>query len=393
MAKRQSESLNEAIVIAVLKGGMSTKVAGEQFGVSQRWVRALVRRARLEGMEAVRKKSRRPHTNPRATAQEVRDRIVFLRNELTRAGLDAGPESIWDRLDEPRPHPTTIYRILKASGKVENNPRKRPKRTYIRFQAALPNEMWQSDVTHVRLKDGSDVEVISWIDDHSRYALHLSAHQRVTVPIVVATFTTATREYGYPQATLTDNGAVYTAKYAAGAKDGTNQLNMFEKLLHDLNITQKNGLPGRPTTQGKVERFQSTMKQWLNARPPAKDLTELNAYLTQFQTLYNTIRPHRSLNRRTPHTAYTALPAAEPTMEFNGQPWRVRHDTIDTSGVVTYRYAGRLKHLGIGRAHHGKQVIIFAHGPSTMIIDRTNGDILAEHLIDPNKDYQRKIRG
>lgn len=96
MAKRQSESLNEAIVIAVLKGGMSTKVAGEQFGVSQRWVRALVRRARLEGMEAVRKKSRRPHTNPRATAQEVRDRIVFLRNELTRAGLDAGPESIWE---------------------------------------------------------------------------------------------------------------------------------------------------------------------------------------------------------------------------------------------------------------------------------------------------------
>ena len=102
MGKRNSESVNEAIVIAVLEGGMTTQAAAARFGVSQRWVRALARRARLEGLEAVRPKSRRPHTNPKRTSEEVRERILFIRDELARGGWDAGPESIWDRLEEPR---------------------------------------------------------------------------------------------------------------------------------------------------------------------------------------------------------------------------------------------------------------------------------------------------
>src|SRR5690625_2785169 len=170
LGKRNSESLNEAIVIAVVEGGMSTSSAALKFGFSQRWVRALVRRARLEGMAAVKPASRRPKTNPNRTSEQVRQRIYFIRDELTRAGLDAGAESIWDRLEEPRPHPSTIYRILRAAGKVESQPKKRPKRSYIRFEASLPNEMWQSDFTHVRLASGVDVEVITWIDDHSRLA-------------------------------------------------------------------------------------------------------------------------------------------------------------------------------------------------------------------------------
>ena len=142
MGKRHSETVNEAIVIAVLHGGMTTKAAAARFGISQRWVRALVRRAQFDGIESVRPASTRPKTNPNRTPDEVRQRIFFIRDELQRAGLDAGPESIWDRLDEPRPHATTIYRILRAAGKIEPEPRKRPHRSYIRFQAALPNECW-----------------------------------------------------------------------------------------------------------------------------------------------------------------------------------------------------------------------------------------------------------
>lgn len=395
MGKRTSESVNEAIVIAVLEGGMSTATAAQRFDRSQRWIRALVRRARLEGIEAVKPGSTRPKTNPNRTSQEVRQRIFFIRDELTRAGLDAGPESIWDRLDEPRPHPTTIYRILRAAGKVEPAPRKRPKRSYIRFEASLPNEMWQSDFTHVTLACGTDVEVISWIDDHSRYALNLTAYKRITVKRVVETFTQATNDYGYPQSTLTDNGMVYTARFAIGgdSQDKQNQKNLFEKLLFDLGIKQKNGLPGHPTTQGKVERFQQTMKQWLKARPPAATIEELNALLQQFQTIYNTIRVHRSIGRRTPAVAYQSLPKAEPTITENGKTWRTRHDKVGASGVITYRYAGELKHLGIGREHKSKQVLILASGPETIIIDRASGEIIAEHQIKADKDYQRKTRG
>ena len=393
MGKRNSESVSQAIVIAVLEGGMSTKDAANRFGVSQRWVRALARKARLEGLEAVRPASRRPKTNPNRTSEQVRQRIFFIRDELGRAGLDAGPESIWDRLDEPRPHPTTIYRILRAAGKVEAEPKKRPKRSYIRFAAALPNEMWQSDFTHIALSDGTQTEVITWLDDHSRYALHISAHKRVTGHTVVDTFTQAAHTHGYPASTLTDNGMVYTARYARGTQGEGNQKNMFEKLIADLGIEQKNGLPGHPTTQGKVERFQATMKKWVRAQPPPQSIPDLNKLLGEFQHVYNQTRPHRSLNRQTPAKVYNDLPKAEPTIEEAGQTWRTRHDKIDKTGSVTYRYAGKLKHLGIGRAHIGKTVIILASGPNTLTIERGSGEILAEHTINPEVDYQSKTRG
>lgn len=392
MGKRRSETVNEAIVIAVLEGGMTTQAAAARFGLSQRWVRALVRKAKLEGIEAVRPASTRPLSNPRRTPDDIRQQIFFLRNELIRAGFDAGAESIWDRLDEPRPHPSTVYRILRAAGKIEPEPRKRPHRSYIRFQAALPNETWQSDFTHVRLASGRAVEVITWLDDHSRYALHLSAHPRITARIVTDTFTQASHHYGYPASTLTDNGMVYTARFAAGSDGTTNQKNQFEKLLADLGINQKNGRPGHPTTQGKVERFQATLKQWLAAQPPADTTNELNTQLTAFQTLYNHHRPHRSLNRRTPATAYHELPPAEPQLAIGGTIWRTRHDRVSKTGTVTYRWAGELKHLAIGREHKHKQVIILATGTHTMVLHRSTGEIIAEHHLNAETNYQPKTR-
>jgi hypothetical protein len=76
---------------------------------------------------------------------------------------------------------------------VSPEPRKRPKSSYLRFAAEQPNETWQSDFTHYRLTNpdggaGPDVEILTWLDDHSRYALSVTAHHRVTGPIVLAEF-------------------------------------------------------------------------------------------------------------------------------------------------------------------------------------------------------------
>jgi len=73
----------------------------------------------------------------------------------------------------------------------------------------MPNETWQSDFTHYRLtrpdgRPGADVEIITWLDDCTRYALHISAHSRVTTPIVVATFRQSRARHGIPASTLTD---------------------------------------------------------------------------------------------------------------------------------------------------------------------------------------------
>ncbi len=175
------------------------------------------------------------------------------------------------------PSTSTIRRVLHAAGLVVPEPRKRPRSSWIRFEAAAPNEVWQSDFTHWRLADGSEVEIISWLDDHSRYLLGCTAFRRVAGDDVVATFTAAGDAHGWPAATLTDNGAVYTSRFTGGR-------NGFEYLLAYLGIRQKNGAPGHPQTQGKIERFHQTLKRWLGRQPAAPDLAELQAQLDTFRS-------------------------------------------------------------------------------------------------------------
>jgi transposase InsO family protein len=121
----------------------------------------------------------------------------------------------------------------------------------------MPNETWQSDFTHYRLSNGDDVEILPGIDDCTRYVLRLTAHQRITTPIVVAQFHAAIAEHGIPASTLADNGMVFTTRLSGAGRAGGR--NKFERELRRLNITQKNGRPNHPTTQGKVERFQQTL--------------------------------------------------------------------------------------------------------------------------------------
>ncbi|HLS14900.1 MAG TPA: integrase core domain-containing protein [Beutenbergiaceae bacterium] len=241
------------------------------------------------------------------------------------------------------------------------------------------------------MADGTDTQIISWLDDHSRFLLHISAHAQITGETVITTFTHATAENGYPASTLTDNGMVYTTRLARGADGERAQPNGFETLLAELGITQKNGAAAHPTTQGKIERFHQTLKRWLAALDPPKDIDALNALLQTFALFYNIQRPLRAIGRRTPAQAYTARPKAHPTITIGEHAWRTRHDIVDTTGAITLRYAGKLRHLGIGRAHKHTPVLVLAHGHHTMVINRHTGEIIAEHHIDPAKNYQKKL--
>src|SRR4029078_10667678 len=125
--------------------------------------------------------------------------------------------------------------------------------------------MWQSDFPHWRLADGTDVEVLAWLDDHARYALSVTAHQPVTGTIVVDTFLETAAQHGFPASVLTDNGLVYTTRFAGG-RGGRNRL---ETTLAALGVDQKHSKPNHPTTCGKVERFHQTLKRWLPTHTPA----------------------------------------------------------------------------------------------------------------------------
>jgi len=384
-------SKQKVIVLAVRDQGLTVAAAARRYGVSRRWVHELLRREAEGGIDAVEPRSKRPLGNPRRTTDAVTGRVLALRRELDAAGLDAGPVTIaWhlNREGLPTPSTSTIRRILHTAGLIRPEPKKRPKSSLHRFEAHQPNETWQSDFTHWALADGTDSEILNFLDDHSRYLLACTAFTPVTVTAVVATFLTAAAEYGLPASTLTDNGMVYTTRLAGG-KGGRNA---FEHQLHALGITQKNGSPSHPQTQGKIERFHQTLKKWLTGQPRAHTLADLNEQLAKFRHIYNHERPHRALNRRTPHEAYTATPKAAPAGAKQGDHWRRRVDRVDRFGKLTLRHAGRLRHIGIGRAYAGKHVLMLIHDTDVTISDTTTGEIIRELTIDPTRDYQARQR-
>jgi len=204
---------------------------------------------------------------------------------------------------------------------------------------------------------------------------------------VVATFRDTLSRHGIPASTLTDNGMVYTTRLSGG-RGGRNA---FEHELRRLHIVQKNSRPGHPTTCGKAERFQQTLKKWLTAQPaqPAT-IDELQALLGTFAAEYNQHRPHRSLpHRATPATVYQALPKALPTASRDPDTHdRVRHDRVDKTGCVTLRVNGKLHHIGIGRTHTGTHVIMLVHDLDIRIVNATTGELLRDLALDPKRDYQ-----
>jgi transposase InsO family protein len=377
------------ITAVVLEGRTQAEVA-RSYGVSKGWVSKLVARYRLEGDAAFEPRSRRPLTSPRALPQAVLDLIVGLRVELAGAGLDAGPDTIAWHLAQHHDlvvSTSTISRHLARAGLVTPAPGKRPRSSYRRFAADLPNQRWQGDFTHFRLADGADIEILCWIDDCTRYALSITAHERVTGAAVLAAFRKTVATYGIPASTLTDNGMVFTTRLAGG-RGGRNA---FEHELRRLHVTQINSTPNHPTTCGKVERFHQTLKNWLRAQPhqPATT-TELQLLLEEFRDTYNYHRPHRSLpHRATPAAIYNTLPKDLPADSRDPDTHdRIRHDRIDKVGHVTLRVGGKLHHIGIGRTHARTPVILLVHDLHVRVVNATTGELLRELHIDPTRDYQ-----
>jgi transposase InsO family protein len=377
------------VITAVVTEGRSQGEVARAYGVSQGWVSRLVARYRAEGEAAFEPRSRRPKSSPRAISGATVNLIIKLRKDLAGQGLDAGPETIaWHLRHHHQLHVSTatVSRYLTRHGLVVPEPAKRPKSSYIRFAADQPNECWQADFTHYPLAGGTDTEILSWLDDHSRYALSVTAWHRVTGPIVLATFRAAVKRHGAPAATLTDNGMVFTTRLSGG-KGGRNG---FEHELRRRGIIQKNGRPNHPQTQGKAERFQQTLKKWLAAQDPQPaDLAALQALLHAFTACYNHQRPHKSLpHRATPAAAYAARPKAAPGDRSADTHNRVRTDIIGTTGTVTLRHAGRLYHIGVGRTHARTHILLLIQDLHVRIIGAATGELLRDLTLDPTRNYQ-----
>ncbi|HVV29497.1 MAG TPA: IS481 family transposase [Mycobacteriales bacterium] len=377
------------IVTAVLVEGRSKSAVAQQYGVSRRWVITLVQRYLAEGEAGLQPRSRRPHASPHQTPSSVEDEIVLIRKELDRAGHEAGAATIAFHLTQrtgSSPSVSTIWRILSARGFVTPQPHKRPKSSYLRFVADLPNERWQTDTTHWALADGTDVEVLNWIDDHSRLNLSSRCQRTFKGTDVDRIFREITATHGDPATLLTDNGAIFTGRSRGHGRVA------LEVTLHERGIASRHSRPYHPQTCGKVERFHQTQKKWLAHQNPARSLRGLQTQLDRFRGYYNEVRPHRALPRITPAQAYLARPKAQPTgTPIHAGHWRIRHDRVHDNGAISLRYDSQLRHIGLGRRWAGTDVLVLAHDLNIRVLTDT-GELIRELVLDPSRNYQPQPR-
>jgi transposase InsO family protein len=377
-------SLARLVVTAVTLEGRTKSEVARDYGLSRRWVHELVRRFEAEGEQGLEPRSRRPRRSPHRIAEDLEQAIIELRKHLADQGLDAGAHTIAFHLERTHGHApavSTIWRVLSRRGFVTPQPQKRPRSSFVRFEADMPNERWQADTTHWHVADGTDVEILNAIDDHSRLLVASVVRTTFKAADVVAVFHDAAGRHGFPASVLTDNGAVFTAAPRGGGRCA------IELECDQLGIRLVHSSPYHPQTCGKVERFHQTLKRWLAKQAAAGGLPDLQADLDRFNAYYNAERPHRALGRRTPLEAFTARPRATPSGIAAPAHVRIRRDRIDSSGAITLRHDSRLHHIKIGRRFAGTRIVMLVAGLDVRVLSE-DGELIRELQLDPTRSYQ-----
>ena len=261
-----------------------------RFGISRSHGYALVDRANRDGIDALDRQSRRPHTSPRQISPEMEARIVDLRTEHP----DWGARKLHARLAhlgfEP-PAQSTITQVLHRNDLMHPPPGGHTG-TFQRFERSAPNELWQMDFLGHKPLQSSRVHPLTIIDDHSRYGLTLAACANESRETVWGHLHQCFAWYGLPWAILTDNAPPWGHTGFA--------ITMIEMRLMQLGIRLIHGRPYHPQTQGKIERWHRTISRAVFGPIPFRDLHEAQIAFDAFLTVYNTERPHEALANDVP---------------------------------------------------------------------------------------------
>jgi transposase InsO family protein len=168
-------------------------------------------------------------------------------------------------------------------------------------------ELWQMDVMGgVYLVDGSELKVVTGIDDHSRFCVSAMVVRRATARPVCDALAEAMRRYGVPDQILTDNGKVFTGRFGPGKGEV-----LFDRICRENGVRHLLTAPRSPTTTGKVERFHKTIKKELLADRTFESLEDAQMVIDGWVVEYNTVRPHQGIGMVTPIRRFE-LAVAEP---------------------------------------------------------------------------------
>jgi transposase InsO family protein len=191
----------------------------------------------------------------------------------------------------------SVRRVLSAEGipptpVVRRRRRKKPVGPPQEFERALPNELWQSDITYVDVPwSRKPLYLVAFLDDRSRYVVSFGLHAHQRGEIVLEALAEGISKYGRPQEVLTDQGRQYFAW--RGKTD-------FQRRLQQEGIQHVVARAHHPQTVGKCERFWKTLQSELWSRVILRDLEEARERLRLFVAHYNFQRPHQGLEGLTP---------------------------------------------------------------------------------------------
>jgi transposase InsO family protein len=317
-----------------------------RFGISRKTAYKWINRYEADGESGLGEKSRKPCSSPNQTSLETQEAIIEIRKNLPTWG-GRKIRHLLARFDfDPVPAKSTVNSILKRNGLID--PEESDKhRKWKSFEAAAPNDLWQMDFKghfEALLKRCHPLTVL---DDHSRYSICIKACENETRITVRSALTETFRTYGLPKAILCDNGPPWG--------DPDSRFTRLTVWLIRLGIRIPYARSFHPQTRGKVERFHRTLKADVVQYCHRFDLNECQARFDQWRILYNTERPHESLDMAVPAARYRLsprpFPETLPQIEYSDGD-HVRK--VQDGGFVSFR--GR--EFRVGNAFHGEKVAI-----------------------------------
>jgi len=376
MAKKvvAMETRLQAALTVRLEGVAVTALCAE-LGISRQTFYKWRRRYESEGLVGLAERSRRPHRSPGMIPVVLEDEIVRLRKTLP---LENGAQTIAYHLARSGwevPSLATIHRALRRRGQVVDQPQKRPRSSWARFEYPDPNGAWQIDATTWHLARDVEVCIMDILDDHSRLITAARACRGPDTDAAWGAFTAAVAAWGPPACLLSDNGSCFTGRFL------TQTENTFERNLRLMGVRHILSSPGHPQTCGKIERFHQTLKRWLVRRPLARSLAGLQAQLDEFLVFYNQQRPHRALHGATPHERWHARPPATPGSTIPGS-LEVAVRTVNRQGHVHWAHRA----IAVGNVHAGQQALVIARGDDITILGRHG--LIRQLTIDRTRFYQ-----
>ena len=277
-------------VLEVFDGASVTDVA-RRYGVARQTVHVWLGKYATDGLAGLVDRSSRPLSCPHQMDPEVEARIVAMRCEHP----GWGPLTIlyWLEREEVAPLPgrSSVERCLIRHRLVTPQARKRKRSDYRRWERSRVMELWQMDIVGgVRIFTGSEAKIVSGLDDHSRYAVSAREVVRATARPVCDALESAIAAHGAPEAVLTDNGKVFTARFGPGPGPV-----LFDRICRDNGIDHLLTAPRSPTTTGKIERWHKTLRREFLDGKVFASIEDAQAQLDAWVHHYNHERPHQSI--------------------------------------------------------------------------------------------------